>query len=157
MNIKELFTLIGNNFIRKKRLWKNTSPSSAFVAQTLLNSTIMSSYDEFEMVVRNAASSGNLTDYSTCQSIFIKKGSSNLLRLIANVASGGTPTIIVRQCNVTSSGIEIQGGAYKGFTSSSFASSDSMFIPLEIYGIKNILGGRLSKLIFGIFKRGCRA
>ena len=127
MSIKELFTLIGNNFIQKKLLWTNPSPSSDFATQTI--SVDLSNYKQIEVIMR--VRSNNLTTTSNIIDVNAGGNGQNICAFGGKFAN--------RVYNITSNkqGI-LFNPAYATNTYGSDVPDNAWCIPYKIYGIKNI-------------------
>ena len=127
MSIKDLFTLIGNNFIRKKLLWTNASPSSDFATQTI--SIDLSNYKQIEVIMR--VRSNNLTTTSNIIDVNAGEKGENICMFSGKVAN--------RIYIITSDkqGIFFDYACVAN-TYGSDGPDNAWCIPYKIYGIKNI-------------------
>ena len=128
LSIKDLFTLIGNNFIQKKLLWTNASPSTDFAKQTI--SIDLSNYKQIEVIMRVRSNNPALT--SNIIDVNVGEIGQNICAFGGKVAN--------RVYNITS---DKQGIFFSyAYVTNAYGSDvpdNAWCIPYKIYGIKNIL------------------
>lgn len=108
-------------------LWTNASPSSAFAAQTLTFD--LSEYDAVEIIYKEA------DGYSGIGSITRR----HTINGVSNPMFANTNRCFTRSVTVSTNGVTFAGAIYyTSYGGSSTATENSFFVPMKIYGIREV-------------------
>jgi len=116
------------------KLWENSSPTSAFAAQTILDDGTIADYDLFAIKFKEQSTSTGSSEFIFWYS---KTSGSNSTTARWVSISGGNVFFNSRSLSISDGGgITFTAGARYTQGSSSAASNNAYMVPLEIYGMK---------------------
>ena len=129
--------------VKKKKLWTNASPTSSFAEQKV--SLDLTGYQGVR--VKLAYNNSSMSDIQAEFDIEIGK-QTHAVMFGPLTAEGTTILTTARMLTAETDGVEIETAYAKntGMTAEGTVNNTRQ-IPIDIYGIKNILGGVIHKLI----------
>lgn len=119
---------------RRELIWQNASPTSEFAAQTL--PIQWQDYDEIDVVYALATT---YTGYQRTERISCAVNNTINAIYESSTQSNTAPAVInVREIRLAENGIYFYNATIKSFTASASTITNTVCIPIAIYGIKNL-------------------
>lgn len=114
-------------------LWTNTSPTSAFAAQTILSNGVLANYDMFAIKFKEQSTSTGSSEFIFW---YTKTSGSNVTTARWVSRTGSNIFFNTRSFSLTDSGIQFYGGERNIQGSSSATANNAYMVPWAVYGLK---------------------
>ena len=135
LDLKALLAQLVGCANTRKLLWRNSTAVNGMAGNTTI-SLDLSKYDLIEIIFWKSCQAGRRYECSSVMNV----GSSGSLDTF-EINSGAYTTMLRRNVNVTTDGVTFSVGYWRGTNQTTTSTANDPCTPIQIYGIKCIVGG----------------